>query len=380
MASARQKPNGSWVLQISFSGSRSQIHLGKISEADASFTSAMINRLVEYRKSQANPGAELQVWLKSIPDSIAERLADIGLIENRHRFLTVSGLVELFLESYNSLEKIQATTKTVVRSCLARLPGWARTEKLTSIDSEFIERLDNFNLKTWGQATVSRTHGVYLQMGLWAVRRGFCESNPFAGLQRYSTVNENNDFYVEVDVAKHIISVSRDPDLRACIALARFGGLRIISEVIDLQWSAYKPDDNVIVCRKSKRKKTSAQSDLFKAVPLFPYLDSILVEHWELTAETSEYIITPSTLRSTDTALRNKLKKAVKRATGNTCWVRPWDNLRHSYTIDVRKSFGVEEGAAITGHTPATALKHYRTNKANRIDIEKAINSGLFGK
>lgn len=378
MARARKKPNGSWRIQVTFRGSRHQIRLGKISETDADFTGAMINRLVEYRKSQGNPGPEVQAWIKNIPDLLAERLIDIGLIENRHRFLTVGELIELFRESYNAKESVTPETKTVVRTSLNRMPGWAKNTKIRDINPSFIERLDNYNLSPangWGLPTVGRTHGVYLQMGLWSVTRGYCESNPFQGLPRYSTVNENNDFYVDVETAKHIIAVTRDSDLRMCIALARFGGLRIVSEVIDLKWTAHRPDENIIVCRKSKQKKVAAQRDLFKVVPVFPYLDSILTLHLLNTAETSKYIITPATLQSTATALRNKLKRAVRRATGKDCWVRPWDNLRHSYVIDMRKAFGSEQAAECAGHTVETALKHYGSKS---VDIQKVIKSGLF--
>ncbi len=77
---------------------------------------------------------------------------------------------------------------------------------------------------------------------------------------------------------------------------------------------------------------------------------------WER-AEDGATLVFPN-LQISGAALTNRLECLCKKL-GIVIWDKPWINIRASAEADILKTMPINEAAAILGHSPSTALKHY---------------------
>jgi len=86
MASIIREPNGRKTIQFvapDDKSKRPKIRLGKATLRDAEFVKNKIERLVTARVTGRNIDPETAEWVASLPDDLANRIAEVGLIENR---------------------------------------------------------------------------------------------------------------------------------------------------------------------------------------------------------------------------------------------------------------------------------------------------------
>ena len=156
------------------------------------------------------------------------------------------------------------------------------------------------------------------------------------------------------------------------LALARFAGLRIPSEIVTLAWRRVDLTAGILTADNSK-----AATGTVKQIPIFPVLRDVLAEQYELTAADSGYVVTPATLRKSPAALANATRRAIRHA-GVTPWPKLFQNLRASCETDLMSAFPIHQATSWIGNTPAVALKHYAMLRPH--DVSAAIRRDPFGQ
>ncbi|WP_460168230.1 tyrosine-type recombinase/integrase [Thermostilla marina] len=141
-----------------------------------------------------------------------------------------------------------------------------------------------------------------------------------------------------------------DPDLRLLFVLARWGGLRVISEPRELTWDCVNWEQKRLRVPSPKTERYGHES---RVIPLFPEL----VEPLERASEGETFIL-PKLRTTTLGTLRTRLLAAIRRA-GLEPWPRLWHNLRASRQTDLEQRFPSHVVCTWMGNSRAVASRHY---------------------
>jgi integrase len=139
------------------------------------------------------------------------------------------------------------------------------------------------------------------------------------------------------------------------VVLARYLGVRVPSEIIELKWGDVNWDTSRITIRSPKTRRHGKG---LRPCPIFPEVMPYLQQQWDDSKSGDEYVITEC--REARKNMRTRFERIIERA-GLKSWPRLWQNLRSTRATEL-----VEEGvpsyvcAAWLGHTEAIANKHYR--------------------
>ncbi len=183
-------------------------------------------------------------------------------------------------------------------------------------------------------------------------------------------------YYLSQVDAQQVIDACPDDEWRLLIALARYGGLRVPSEVILLRWQD-------IDWAKSRFTVTSPKTEHHKEhesrlVPIFPELLSYLQDSFEMASPNDEFCI--MRYRDNTCNLRTQFNRIIKRA-GLTPWPKLWQNLRSTRETELADHFPLQVVTAWIGNSAPVAIKHYlqvtkeHFNKAARNQAQKLPES-----
>ncbi len=309
MASITNRPNGhKWISFKGPNGRRQTLRLGKATTRQAKDFRDRVERLLFAKLAGQVPDQDTARWLGELDLSYHSKLVACGLIDGA-RIDTIGGLLKDF-ESSLSVGKSTFENITVVLNNIRTHFGKdCRLTTITSADANVFRGWLKAHGGQYGgplaTATVSRRTRRAKQVFEHAVRQGWLPSNPFAGQRGWNEVNRGKDFYVSREIIDSILGEVRNLELRAIIALSRFGGLRSPSEVLPLEWDAVNWDRQTLAVYAPK-------TDTHRVVPLFPELDEALGALFESAKEGATMLFPRHQI--TGTGLTNALSVACKRA------------------------------------------------------------------
>jgi len=173
------------------------------------------------------------------------------------------------------------------------------------------------------------------------------------------------------DIAK-VIESARNWEWRVVIALARFAGLRVPSELVALTWADVNLETNRLVVRSPKLEKSSTGG--VRVVPILPELLPYLRDAFDAAPE-GEKLVVPTLGKALSGNLRTEMRRAIERA-GLVPWQRTFQNLRSSFVIDLHEQFPAHVASRWAGHTDKTALAHYLDVLDSHFDRASGQKSG----
>jgi len=246
----REKRNGKeigWRIRwTQDDGRQLTLRLGDITRRNAERMLLLVERLLEARRLGVPLDSETAKWIKELGEDMTERLAKVGLVEAKKN-------VQLgeFLRDYLArrpdvaLGTVRHWKKVISRLVqyfgedrgLASItPGeardwsyWLRTPAA---------RCNRYEGKEGGllENTARRMVGVARQFFQDAKRRGLIAENPFDGIPASVGPNTEREYFVTREETERLLEVIPCPEWRLLVALARYGGLRVPSEVLELRW------------------------------------------------------------------------------------------------------------------------------------------------
>ena len=147
----------------------------------------------------------------------------------------------------------------------------------------------------------------------------------FQGYRRSGASPERRIKFIDDAKARRVLSACPDDGWRLIFALARYGGLRVPSELVSLKWEDidWQAGRFTVTCIKTKHHEGRE----LRLVPIFPELRPYL-ENWRDQApEDSKWVIGRS--RSGKANLRTQMLRILKRAR-IAHWPKLFQNLRSS--------------------------------------------------
>lgn len=363
MASLSKDGNG-WRIQFTCPATKKRrtIRTGRCAKKRAQTAKNMVEKLLEAKSLGTAIDRQAAAWLVSIDGTqLKDRLAKAGLA-TAVRVTLLGPFIEKYTKSRND---VSSGTKTV----------WSQGE--TSLKEFFgkdrpvhtVSHAEAEDFKQWliGQGRASYTVRKRLQVSKMyfnaMVNRGIISSNPFDGVQVKAVIDESRNVYVSRADAAAVMEEAPDAEWRAMIALSRFGGLRLPSEVLSLKWEYinWEKERITVISPKTAHNPGGGQ----RVIPLFPELVRPLTEAFDAATDGAVYVVTRhrSQAESPDgwknSNLRTRFYKMVRRA-GLTVWPKPFHAMRASCKTDlIEMRYPIQTVASWMGHSPKVALANY---------------------
>ena len=361
----KRKNKSGTVYDVQFYQSRNvkKSIYGFKNKAQAEAFGRFVDRLVT-AKGHINDDRELVNWLEKLAKDSPERygqLVKFGLAEPVARAGTLAELVKAFIIDGDKKERTIKGRKTVTNRLIAFFGGDKPVDSFTTSDAlEYYQQMK----ETLAPSTWKRDTGRVKQVFNIAIQKGWIKENPFRYLKGGASVNPGRFHFVTLDECQAILRECTSLENRLIFVLARFGGLRIPSEIEFMEWNDFKITDGyftVKIPKKTNKHNQESGNFVTRKVPLFPEIAEAVKEYRDFVQLTSPPEGVPSLVfpeRPTGQALRNRFRGILRRS-GVEMWQKFFQNMRSTRETELLDKFPIKEVTDWIGNSPLIALKHY---------------------
>src|SRR5262249_16144073 len=144
-----------------------------------------------------------------------------------------------------------------------------------------------------------------------------------------------------------------DAEWRLIVALARYGGIRVPSELLPLTWADVLWDQGKFRVRSPKTEHHEGKEERW--VPIFPELRPYLQAAFDPPPEGAVHLVSQ---RGDGVNLRTRFLRIIRRA-GCTAWPKLFVNLRSSRETELVAVYPLHVVCAWLGNSELIAQKHY---------------------
>jgi integrase len=365
MASLYRRGN-SYSIAAQTRHGRKVVGVGNLPKRDVTMLRGVVEQLEQDARTSATPTPAVVEWLKQIDDrmySAVERLGLVGPRVNGETItsapLTVARLTREYISSRSDVSDRSRSNMEQAAASIVRFFGAGRVAgSITAGDAKDWQRRE---LERYSVATVSGFVKKVRQIFADAVDRRLLVDNPFKATKIGSFLNRDRIQFIDRATFARVMEAAPSIQWRAMLALARFGALRVPSELAALKWSAvdWSTERLHVWSPKTKTKRV---------IPLFPEIAVELRDlHESLDADAGDAVF-PRVSR--DANLRTHLIRILERATVKP-WPRLWHNMRASRQTELTASFPAHVVCEWIGNSEAVAKKHYLSPTPD--DFQRAL-------
>ncbi|MFG0328580.1 MAG: tyrosine-type recombinase/integrase [Phycisphaerales bacterium] len=314
-------------------------------------------------------------WVRAIDETLHERLARVGLVQPREAKTQVSlaSAIELFGESRKD---VKPQTRLVWKQAHDSLREYFGDDK--PVDEIGEGDAEDFEQHLIGQgyakATVRKRIGVAKMLWRWASRRGYVDRNVFADLKS-ATVATKHKYFVTQEEAAAVLDACPDVQWRLIFALARYGGLRVPSEICRLTWADidWERRRMRVQCPKTQHHEGHEE----RIVPIFPELVPYLQDAFDAAEEGVDHVVTAPEARKTSSAYLRKRMHQIIRQAGLTPWARVFHNLRSSRQTELEQQFPPYAACKWIGNSQKVARDHYLQMTDDLMDRAAGVDEAM---
>jgi integrase len=367
MATIINRPNGSKAVQfVDPQNVRRTVSLGEMTRNAASRIALHVGELLKSIRNGTLADDDTEAWKASLPLKLRNRFAEAGLMPGKvpsmESFMpeTLGQFLESYIEMRSDLKPASKTKLQQTKNKLLAFFGAERPLKtITAGDA------DAWRIKlaeSLADNSLRRHCGLAKQFFTAAIRRELIQKNPFADLVCAVKRNTARYHFISVADSAAILEHCPNDEWRLLFALARYGGLRVPSEVMALRWSDIDWQRNRFTVHSPKTEHHEGKES--RVVPIFPELRPYLNTAWDLTESRQneanqkpvEFVI--SKHRNSPPVLRRQLERIIK-AAGLKQWPKLWQNLRSTRETELCETFPIHVACEWIGNSEAVAKQHY---------------------
>lgn len=363
------KATGRRTIQfVARDGKRPKIGLGRATAKEAETAKLFVEDLLTCLRIGKSPKSATAEWIASAPDTMRRRLEKTGLIVQRERaeVPTLGDWLERYIAGRTDAKfRTHLNFEAARKALLAFFGTDRRLNEITIGDCKDF-RVWLSTTRNLAEGTLRRLCKRCKQFLAAAVDHGLIAKNPFTGMKQLGEYAEDRFYFVTRAEAEAVLDACPDAEWRLIFALARFGGLRVPSELLLLEWADIDWAKQGFTVRSPKTEAYQGKGSRF--VPIFPELKPYLDDAFSLAAPGARYII--SRYRSGRQNLRTQLTKIVQRA-GLTVWPKLFVNLRSACQTELVETFPVHVVTKWLGNSPAVAARNYL--QTTQEHFEKAV-------
>ena len=356
MASIGNDPNGQKrILFVGGDRKRHTVRLGKVSKRIAETAKFHIENLVVAKAAGHSPELETANWLRGLSDELHERIAKAGLVEPRKSSkvaVTLGDHLDAYLAGRADIkERTRLNCGQSVRILKEFFGADLPLDSITEGDADDFKQW--MLRKGYAGATVSREIIRARQFFRAAVRKRLIRANPFEGVKGGKQSNPARKCFVPAETIEQVIEACPNAQWRLIFALGRYAGLRIPSELQELEWSDVNWEKGRITIKVPK--KAHIEGHETRVIPIFEELRPHLEKAFEEAEDGAVYVVPKA--RETGN-LRTHAKRILRKA-GVAEWPKLFQNLRASRETELMQKHPAHVVQAWIGHTAAVAQSHY---------------------
>ncbi len=362
MATIVKGPNGHKTIQFVRSDrKRPSIRLGKMSMRLAKEVKARVEELIASQEAGFSPDAETLDWLSKAGDVLCDRIAAVGLIPRR-----TSVNLGPFLKAYidGRTDVSPGAIRNMQQSARYLREHFGAETALRSISLTDAEAFAVMMKSSYAEATAARCIKYARQFWKYAVRARYVSDDIWSHIKAGKMDNSDRQVFVDHDMINRVIDACPDAEWRLIVALARFGGLRVTSELFVLEWDDILWDKNRFIVRAPKTGT--------RVVPIFPELRPYLQQSYEMAEDGAINVIAIHRNKS----LRTRMDKIIMRA-GLVPWEKTFQNLRSSRQTELSDQFPEHVVCKWLGNSQAVARAHY--NQVIESHFDRAASGAKSG-
>ena len=359
---SRQRVDGSITVtyRVQIGGGkrpRQTIRLGRVSEKVANEARIRIAALEIAAIHAAPIDPATAAWLAAIRDDFHVKLVKVGLVEPREAVAAPAGeklmeLIDRYISSRANLKPNTRRNYLTTRRLL--LEHFGPDRLVAEIHRGHAKDYREWLVGRYATATVSREIKRARQFLEYAKDCQLISSNPFEKIPAGTQRNRSRKYFVGQDVIARVLEALPDNDWRLALVLARFGGLRIPSELAGLTWGDIDWSGNRFTVRVPKKEHLEGHET--RVVPIFPEIAPYLRKAFD-DAEPGAVHVLPKRFHA-DSYVRAGVKRAVDRS-GTTAWPKLMVNLRASRETELLLEWPEHIVHGWLGHTKEVADAHY---------------------
>lgn len=335
-------------------GARRSIRLGKLSMRQAKTLRVHIECLISAKIIGQAPADETSRWVAGLGDVLRRRLEKVGLLrpQEDHECPTLGEWLSAYILSRTD---VKTNTKCLYRQTENDLlECFGASMPLAGITAGDAEGFRLFlHNKKLAEATIRRRCGRAKQFFAAGVAKEIIAHNPFEAIRCGSIANRDRMHFVSHEDISAVIAACPCVQWRLIFALARFGGLRVPSEVVLLEWTDILWDRRRFVVHSPK---TAHQGKDSRIVPIFGELYPFLLDAFEQAEPGESRVITR--YRSGAQNVGTQARRIIRRA-GLEPWQKVFVNCRSSRETELLEQFPLQTATAWLGNSPQIAARHY---------------------
>ena len=362
------KQGNTYVLRVGVGPARQVRRLGDLTRDGAKTVAHHVVQIERSRKAAVPVPAATATWLGEITDELHVKLAALGLVAPRNRPddggipTTIGRLWDDFFARRPDLKK---WTRSNLEQTKLRCVEFFKLKAVAAITQGEAKDFRRWLVEMkYSPATVSGFVNKTRQLFNDAIDHGLLSHNPFRKVGGGSQVNEERRFFVSREAIERVMDKAPNDEWKLLIALGRYGGLRIPSEVVGLKISDIDLEKGRITITSPKTEK---QGKSKRVIPLWPELRP-LIENVLKKALPDQVRLLPFVLPGYNP--HTQFVRLIERA-GLNPWPKVWQNLRSTRETELLKDFPIHVVCGWIGNTERIARRHYlQTTEA---DFDKAL-------
>lgn len=347
------------VLFVDPAGRRQTIRLGKVPRRIAEATKLRVEEILVAKIAGHSIQPETAAWLAKIGDAIHEKLSRVGLVEPRQTEeaareanVTLGTIVRRYIASRSRLKPNTLRNYETTERLLKEHFGEGRLVR--SIHGGHAKDYREWLVGKYASATVAREIKRARQFFEYAKDCRVIDENPFLKVRAGSQKNTKRKCPVGRDAIEKVLAACPDNNWRLAVVLARYGGLRIPSELQRLTWSDVDWAGRRFTLRVPKKDHIDGHES--RIVPIFPEIEPYLRQAFDEAPEGSVHVL-PTRFHHEGYVYAGVLR-AVERA-GVPAWPKLLVNMRATRETELMQTHPAHVVHAWIGNSAEVAVDHY---------------------
>lgn len=345
MATVTTSSNGLRRVMFTWNGTRRTLYVGRLSLKSSEALATLVESLISAKTQGVPLDADTASKVRSLGNDLHDKLSEFRLVDPRPRSRDLLPLIDAYIESRSDWKPNSIRNAKQARRYLASY--FKSPVTLDAISEHDAQSFRRWLANEVGENTTRRNCKWASQFLRVAVDMRLIDRNPFAVLKGLTMKpDETRQVYVCRETFGRVLDACPSVEWRLIAVLARYGGLRIPSELTCLTWDC--------IDWHGKRITVHSPKTGSRIVPLFPEILPHL-EAWDEIAE-------PGTVhlfkRYTTSNLRTHFSRIVERA-GLVPWAKLFQNLRASRETELAERYPLHVVCKWIGNSQPVAMRHY---------------------
>ena len=335
---------------INHDGRRPTLYLGQISMKDADAIAVKVEGLVTW-KTAGYMAPELAIWMRDLRGPLRDKLVKHGLLAPQQN-TALGEYTQSVIDKFAGKQRTRAQL-VLARNELVKEFGQKR-DMLTVLPSE-AENYSNSLIKAKkSKNTALRLIGRSGQFFRRLVNDRVLDRDPFSGIKCSVRANHDRDFFVTQEMSDKVIAACNSTKWRLIFAMARYGGVRVPSELATMLWTDIQWDNSLILVRSPKTAENPNGESRY--APLWHELEVELRRAFEDAPEGSTHVF-PDVRENSN--LGTTMHKIIERA-GLVPWEKTFQNLRSTRETElIAQGHELHVVCGWLGNSATVAAKHY---------------------